>query len=83
MPARKSGRKAPRRKLSTRFKQNPIQTTKSEFNKLGPVGKTMVFATIAGATSLTATQALNRMPIVGPFMAMFTSWGARLRQPKQ
>lgn len=80
MPVKK--RKAPRRKLSTRFKQNPIATTKAEFNKLGPVGKTMVVATVAGATSLQASRALDNLPVVGPFMAIFTSWGSRLRTPR-
>jgi hypothetical protein len=80
MPVKK--RRAPRKKLSTKFKQNPIQTTKSEFNKLGPIGKTMVVATIAGATSLQASRALDQLPLVGPFMQVFTSWGARIRQPR-
>ena len=81
MAARKTSR--PRtKKFSTKFKQNPIGTTKSEFNKLGTIGKTVVVATLAGATSLGAAQALNGLPVVGPFMAVFTSWGARLRQPR-
>ena len=80
MPVKK--RKAPRKKFSTKFKQNPISTTKAEFNKLGPIGKTMVVATVAGATSLGAAQALNTLPVVGPFMQIFTSWGSRLRQPR-
>jgi len=81
MPVKK--RRAPRKKLSTKFKQNPIQTTRSEFNKLGAFGKTAVVATVAGATSLQATRALDNLPVVGPFMAIFTQLGSRLRTPRQ
>jgi hypothetical protein len=80
MPVKK--RKAPRKKLSTKFKQNPISTTKAEFNKLGLIGKAAVIATVAGATSLQAARQLDSLPLVGPYMAIFTSWGSRIRTPR-
>ena len=80
MPVKK--RRAPKKKLSTRFKQNPIQTTKSEFNKLGIVGKALVISTVAGATSVQLTQQINQLPIVGGILSAFTMAGARLRQPQ-
>jgi len=81
MPVKK--RKAPRKKLSTRFKQAPIETTKREFNKLGLVGKAVVISTIAGATSLQLSQQINGLPIIGGILSAFTSAGARLRSPRQ
>jgi hypothetical protein len=80
MAARK--RKAPRKKLSTKFKQNPISTTKAEFNKLGPIAKGVVLATVAGATSIQAARALDGLPVIGPFFSVFTTWGASLRRPR-
>ena len=81
MPAKKS-RRAPRKKLSTKFKQDPIKTTRQEFNKLGTFSKIAVVATVAGATSLQATRALDNLPIAGPFMQIFTQLGSRLRMPR-
>ena len=81
MPAKKT-RRAPRQKLSTKFKKDPIKTTRSEFNKLGTIGKVAVVATVAGATSLQATRALDNLAIVGPFMQIFTQLGSRIRTPR-
>jgi len=71
-------RKAPRRKLSTRFKQNPLQTTRAEFNKLGPVGKMAVVGVGAGAISATAAKQLNDLPFIGKVFKIFTGYGATL-----
>jgi len=80
MPVKK--RRAPRKKLSTKFKQNPISTTKAEWNKLGPITKGAIVATVAGMTSIQAAQQLNALPLIGPYVSIFTSWGARLRPPR-
>ncbi len=82
MPVKK-GRKAPRRKLSTRFKQEPIRTAKTEWNKIGTVGKIAIVSVVAGATSLQASRAIDGLPIVGPFLSALTSFGARIRTPRQ
>ena len=58
-PRRK--RKAPKRKLSTRFKNNPIGTTKSEFKKLGPLGQVAVIGIGAGALSAGTANKLNKL----------------------
>ena len=71
-------RKAPRRKLSTRFKQNPLQTSRTEFNKLGPVGKMAVVGVAAGAVSATAAKQLNDLPFIGKVFKIFTGYGATL-----
>ncbi len=81
MPVKKNSR--PRRKsLSTKFKQDPLGTSKSEWKKLNPITKVAVIATVAGATSLQAARQLNALPLVGQYLAIFTSWGSRLRTPR-
>jgi hypothetical protein len=78
MPAR---RKTTRRtqKFSTRLKKNPIGTVKSEFNKMGPVGKTATVGIVAGALSPQIASSLNKLPVVGKFMKVFTQAGMKLR----
>lgn len=77
MVARKR-RRSPRKKLGTRFKQNPVGTTKSEFKKLGIIGQAAVIGIAAGALSPQASNTLNKLPIVGSIMGIFTSWGRKL-----
>ncbi len=82
MVARK--RRAPRKqKLSTRFKKNPIGTTKSEFKKLGPVGQIAVIGLGAGYASAKTANKLNKLPIIGSVFDIFTSWGANLKRKMQ
>ena len=66
------------KKLATRFKQNPLGTTKSEFNKLGFVGKSVVVGVAAGAIAPTVAKELNNLPILGKFMQAFTGIGAKI-----
>jgi hypothetical protein len=68
-------RAAPKKKLSTKFKQQPINTVKAEFRKLGPVGKAAVVGIAAGATSVSAAAALDGLPVIGKYMSVFTNWG--------
>lgn len=82
MPA-KTKRKAPKRKLSTRFKQEPIATSKREWNKIGPVGKVLLVSVVAGATSLQLTNEINKIPVVGGVLSAFTGLGQRFRMPSQ
>ena len=72
-------RKAPKRKLSTRFKNNPIGTTKSEFKKLGPLGQIAVIGLGAGAFSSATAQKLNKLPILGQVFQIFTQAGTKFR----
>ena len=78
MVARKR-RKAPRKKLMTRFKQNPTGTLKSEFKKLGPLGQVAVIGIGAGATSLTVAQKLDKLPVIGQVFSIFTGIGRKLK----
>ena len=65
-------------KLSSRFKKNPVGTVKTEFNKLGIVGKGVVVGVTAGAVAPSLANELNKLPVVGKFMRSFTSYGAKL-----
>lgn len=76
MVARKR-RRAPRKKLGTRLKQNPIGTAKSEFKKLGLVGQMAVIGIVAGATSVATASKLDKLPAIGPVFSIFTSWGRK------
>ena len=66
------------KKLSTRFKQNPIQTTRSEFNKLGWMGKSVVVGVTAGAVAPSIAKELNALPVIGKFMRSLTGIGAKI-----
>ena len=72
-------RRAPRKKLGTRLKQNPIGTVKSEFKKLGIVGQLAVIGIAAGATSPMTSSKLDKLPAIGPVMSIFTAWGRKLK----
>ena len=71
-------RRAPRKKLGTRFKQNPVGTTKSEFKKLGLFGQAAVIGIAAGAISPSTSNKLDKLPVVGSIMNIFTTWGRKL-----
>ncbi len=78
MVARKRSR--PRtKKLSTRFKQNPIATTKAEFKKLGPLGQIAVIGIGAGAWSSGTSNKLNKLPVIGQVFSIFTNIGMKLK----
>jgi hypothetical protein len=77
MPVKKRTRRAST-KLSTRFKKNPVGTVRSEFNKLGIIGKSVVVGVSAGAIAPSVASELNRLPIIGKFMRSFTGAGAKL-----
>jgi len=79
MVARKR-RTATKKKLSTRFKQNPVGTTKAEFKKLGPIGQIAIVGIAAGYASSKTANKLNRLPIIGQVFDVFTSWGANLKR---
>jgi len=78
MVARKR-RKAPRKKLMTRFKQNPVGTTRSEFKKLGPLGQVAVIGVVAGGTSAAIAQKLDKLPVIGQVFSIFTGIGRKLK----
>ena len=81
MVARKRSR--PRtKKLSTRFKQNPIATTKAEFKKLGPLGQIAVIGIGAGALSSGTSNKLNKLPLIGQVFSIFTNIGMKLKKYK-
>ena len=48
MPARKAKRRAPQKKWSTKFKQAPVKTLKSNWKSMGPVGKAATVEVAAG-----------------------------------
>jgi len=77
MVARKK-RRAPRKKLGTRLKQNPIGTIRAEYKKLGIIGKGAVIGIAAGALTPAAATALDTLPVVGKFMRIFTGYGRKL-----
>ena len=77
MVARKR-RKAPTKKLSTKLKQNPVGTLKSEWKKLGWIGQGAVIGITAGALGASTASKLTNLPVVGEVMSIFTSLGARL-----
>ncbi len=77
MPVKKRTRRTST-KLSTRFKKNPIGTARSEFNKLGIVGKGIVVGVGAGALAPSLANELNKLPVVGKFMRSFTSYGQKI-----
>jgi hypothetical protein len=79
MVARKRRRVA-KQKLSTRFKKNPIGTTKSQFKSLGPVGQIAVIGIAAGYASARTAQKLNKLPVLGSVFDIFTTWGASLKR---
>jgi len=79
MVARKR-RTATKQKLSTRFKKNPIGTTKGEFKKLGVVGQIAVVGLVAGYASSKTANKLNKLPIIGQVFDVFTSWGANIKR---
>jgi len=79
MVARKRRRVA-KQKLSTRFKKNPIGTTKSEFKKLGPMGQIATVGLIAGYASAKTANKLNKLPVIGSVFDIFTSWGASIKR---
>lgn len=78
MVARKR-RSAPKKKLSTRFKQNPVGTTKSEFKKLGLLGQVAVVGIGAGALSVGVAKKLDDLPVVGQIFSIFTGIGKSLK----
>jgi len=78
MVAKKNNR--PRtKKLMTKFKQNPIATTKAEFKKLGPLGQIAVIGIGAGAAGGSVAYKLNRLPVIGQVFSIFTGIGSKLR----
>ena len=77
MPVKKRTRRTST-KLSTRFKKNPVGTVRSEFNKLGIIGKSVVVGVGAGALAPSVANELNRLPILGKFMRSFTQAGAKI-----
>ena len=78
MVARKR-RSPPKKKLSTKFKQNPIGTTKSEFKKLGLIGQMAVIGVGAGALSVGVAKKLDNLPVVGQVFEIFTGLGKTLK----
>lgn len=78
MVARKR-RRAPKKKLSTRFKQNPVGTTKTEIKKLGPLGQVALLGIGAGALASTTAYKLDRLPVIGEVFGIFTSIGRKLK----
>jgi len=73
-------RKAPRKKLMTRFKQNPLGTVRSEFKKLGPLGQIAVIGVAAGASGGTIAFKLDKLPVIGQVFSIFTAYGRKLKQ---
>jgi len=78
MVAKKNSRPRPK-KLSTRFKANPIATTKAEFKKLGPLGQIALIGVGAGIWSGSTSNKLNNLPLIGQVFSIFTSIGMKLK----
>jgi len=73
-----TNRKKPRT-LSKRLSEQPIDTTKREFQKFGPVGKLLAATLVASAVSVTWANQINALPVIGPWLRPVTSIGTRLR----
>jgi len=73
-----TNRKKPR-SLSKRLSDEPIDTTKREFKKLGPIGKLLTAAFVATLISPTWATQINALPVVGPWLRPVTGIGTRLR----
>lgn len=71
-------RRATKKKLSTKFKQDPVGTLRSEYRKLSIPAKAAVIGVAAGAVTPAAAKELNRLPLLGKFMSIFTGYGAKL-----
>jgi len=78
MVAKKNSRPRPK-KLSTKFKANPIATTKAEFRKLGPLGQIALIGIGAGIWSSSTSNKLNKLPVIGGVFDIFTSIGSKLK----
>ena len=78
MAAKGKGRPAPKKKIITKLKTDPIGTLKTETNKLG-WGKYIVGATLLGVYggSQMAAQ-LKGIPVVGGILSVAASKGASL-----
>jgi len=69
----------PKRKWSTKMKQNPLKELKANWKSMGPVGKLAAISIGAGIAGGAALTQVNGLPIVGRFMQIGTGLGARLR----
>jgi len=78
MVAKKNSRPRPK-KLMTRFKSNPIATTKAEFKKLGPLGQIAIIGIGAGAAGGSVAYKLDKLPVIGQVFSIFTGIGKKLR----
>ncbi len=77
--ARGKSKAPPKRKWSTKMKQNPIRELKANWKSMGPVGKLAAISLGAGIVGGTALTQVNGLPVIGRFMQIGTGLGARLR----
>jgi len=79
MVRKKNTKRKPPRSLSKRLSDEPIDTTKREFNKLGKAGKLLAATLVASAVSVTWANQINALPVIGPWLRPVTAIGTRLR----
>ena len=79
MARKKTTKRKPPRSLSKRLADEPIDTSKREFKKLGPIGKLLTAAFVATLISPTWATQINSLPVVGPWLRPVTAFGGSLR----
>ena len=78
MAKKKKTRSKPRT-FTKRLSDQPVETSKREWKKLGPVGKLVTGAFIASAVSVTWASQINALPVVGKWLQPVTGLARNLR----
>jgi len=79
MARKKGNTRKKARTLSKRLADEPLDTTKREFKKMGPIGKLLAATLVASAVSVTWANQINALPVIGTWLRPVTSIGTRLR----
>lgn len=79
MAPRNKPRRKPPRSLGKRLADEPLDTTKREWKKLGTIGKAVTGIFLAGLVSSQWATEINNLPVVGKFARPITGAASMIR----
>jgi len=79
MARKKNSTRKKTRSLGKRLADEPLDTSKREWKKLGPIGKLLTAALVLSAVAPSYANQINSLPVVGPWLRPVTAFGSSLR----